>query len=150
WDAFADEPALPALPAIPPPPAAVSAYSFAASTAEPAAADELGIDPDLAEVFASEARATLDALDTTLAALIRSPDDRALLRQIERGFHTIKGAAATIGLDEVSQRAAKLHDRAELLIDFSRPVTGDEATRLSEGAAELRRLARLAAPAGAD
>jgi chemosensory pili system protein ChpA (sensor histidine kinase/response regulator) len=136
--------------------AAAARYSFAASAAdaapvyayEPAAGDPFDepseVDSDLAEVFADEARATLDGLDATLAALRASPGDRSLIKAIERGFHTLKGAAATVGLAAVSARAAELQDRSELLVDAGRPVTRDEADGLIRDAAALRALAQLA------
>jgi chemosensory pili system protein ChpA (sensor histidine kinase/response regulator) len=120
------------------------AYSFASSMVEPE--DEASvIDPDLAEVFAAEASNTLSMLDGALAALRDSLDDRSLLKSIERGFHTLKGAAATVGLAEVSARAADLQDRAELLVDEGRPVTAEQADALTREAAALRRLAGMPA-----
>lgn len=141
WDAFDDGPAAPpALPEIPPPPTA--GYSFETSIIEVSAADP-ALDPDLAEVFADEARATLDALDASLAAFAASLDNRELLYQIERGFHTLKGAAATVGLAEVSQRAAALHDRAEALLDAGQSLAAADLAGLVDGAAVLRKLAGL-------
>ncbi|HMG23527.1 MAG TPA: Hpt domain-containing protein, partial [Kofleriaceae bacterium] len=146
WDDVEREPArLPALPLIPPPPPADRGYSFATSLAEDPVDDTSVIDPDLVEVFAEEAAATLDALDTALGALAASRDDRAVLKAVERGFHTLKGAAATVGLAEVSERAAELQDRAELLVDTGRAVTGDEVAALIRDAAALRELAGIPA-----
>ena len=158
WGDFDDPPArsaarlsvVPPLPA--PPPVAsypASTYSFASSMAEPAIDDESVVDPDLVEVFAEEARSTLTVLDDALAALGTSPDDRALLKSIERGFHTLKGAAATVGLTAVSAHAAELQDRAEALVDAGRAVTADEAAGLVLGAAALRKLAGIPGPAAA-
>ncbi|HMG55946.1 MAG TPA: Hpt domain-containing protein, partial [Kofleriaceae bacterium] len=146
WDDVEREPArLPALPLIPPPPPADRGYSFATSLAEDPVDDTSVIDPDLVEVFAEEAAATLDALDTALGALAASRDDRAVLKAVERGFHTLKGASATVGLAEVSERAAELQDRAELLVDTGRAVTGDEVAALIRDAAALRELAGIPA-----
>jgi chemosensory pili system protein ChpA (sensor histidine kinase/response regulator) len=158
WGDFDDPPARSAgrLSVVPPPPAPpspasypASTYSFASSMAEPAIDDESVVDPDLAEVFAEEARSTLTVLDDALAALGTSSDDRALLKAIERGFHTLKGAAATVGLSAVSARAAELQDRAETLVDAGRAVTADEVAALVLGAAALRQLAGIPAPAPA-
>lgn len=146
WGEFDDDAPRPGrvseLRAVPLP--APSAYSFAASIVE-LDDDASAIDPDLAEVFAAEASSTLSMLDAALAALRLSLGDRSLLKSIERGFHTLKGAAATVGLAEVSARAAELQDRAELLLDEGRAVMADEADALIGDAAALRRLARIPA-----
>ena len=152
WGDFDD--AAPAAPPAPPrsgaaPPAQVFAASVIEDGIYPAAgADDEGsvVDPDLAEVFAIEAASTLTMLDSSLAALTTSLSDRTVLKTVERGFHTLKGAAATVGLAAVSARAADLQDRAELLVDAGRPVTADEAAALIRDAAELRRLAGIPAP----
>src|SRR5262249_34208406 len=98
-----------------------------------------------AEVFAAEAASTLDALDAALAQLIGSLDDRTLLKSIERAFHTLKGAAATVGLAAVSAQAAELQDRAEALADAGRAATAEDAAGLAAGARVARRLAGIAA-----
>jgi chemosensory pili system protein ChpA (sensor histidine kinase/response regulator) len=148
WGGFDDAPAPPAA-AAPRAPSATPAgaeYSFA-SIAEPPRDDDAIVDPDLAEVFAIEASNTLAMLDDALAALAVRLDDRALVKSIERGFHTLKGAAATVGLAAVSARAAELQDRAELLVEAGRPVTASEASKLIRDAAALRRFTGIAAPA---
>ncbi|HSS01071.1 MAG TPA: Hpt domain-containing protein, partial [Kofleriaceae bacterium] len=128
------------------PPSVAGAYSFASSMVE-LEGDTSVIDPDLAEVFAEEASSTLSMLDGALAALRANPGDRALLKSIERGFHTLKGAAATVGLEQVSAHAADLQDRAEQLADEGRPVLREEADALIHDAAALRRLAGIPVPA---
>ena len=138
WGDFDDAPAGSVDPAAD---AADAAYSFAASVVEDP--HDPGVDPDLAEVFAAEASRTLDVLDGALGALRTSLDDRGLIKAIERGFHTLKGAAATVGLTEVSARAAELQDHAERLVDAGRPVTAKDAADLLLGAAALRRVAQL-------
>ena len=149
WGDFDDEPgpvalAAPATLAAPLAlPAPDHAYSFARSVVE-SPDDELAVvDPDLAEVFAAEASSTLTVLDDALASLRTHPADRAGLKSIERGFHTLKGAAATVGLAAVSAAAADLQDRAEALVDAGRPVTADEIAGLIRDAAALRRLAGM-------
>jgi len=143
WGDFDDEPAA----AAPEPEAADSSFSFASSVVDNASEEQAVVDPDLAEVFAAEASTSLAVLDESLAALRANLGDRALLKSIERGFHTLKGAAATVGLAAVSQLAADLQDRAEVLVDGGRAVTLDEAVALARDAAALRRLARIPAPA---
>jgi chemosensory pili system protein ChpA (sensor histidine kinase/response regulator) len=89
-------------------------------------------------------------LDDALAALRNSLDDRSLLKSIERGFHTLKGAAATVGLAAVSSAAADLQDCAEALVDAGRPATDDEIAALIDDTAALRRLAGILAHRAAE
>ncbi len=149
WGGF-DDATVVAAAAAPRAPAAIPLaveYSFT-SIAELPHDDGPIIDPDLAEVFATEASNTLAMLDGALAALAVRLDDRALVKSIERGLHTLKGAAATVGLAAVSARAAELQDRAELLVEAGRPVTAGEAAELIRDAAALRQLAGIPVPAG--
>jgi chemosensory pili system protein ChpA (sensor histidine kinase/response regulator) len=146
WSELGDQPARGAVSLVPSAPRVSSGgYSFA-SVADDPFDDGSVIDPDLAEVFAVEASSTLTMLDDALAALHTNLDDRAVIKAIERGFHTLKGAAATVGLAAVSACAADLQDRAELLVDAGRAVTAADAAALVRGAEELRRLARIPAP----
>ena len=48
---------------------------------------------DLLQDFLQEAGDLLSDVDNKLVDLERSPDDRRLLNDIFRGFHTIKGGA---------------------------------------------------------
>ena len=147
WGDFDEAPAPPvvSIRAMAAAPATEAAYSFATSVIEPAFDHGSPIDPDLAAVFADEARSTLDTLDHALAALRTARGDRGLIKSIERGFHTLKGAAATVGLAAVSAAAADLQDRAEALVDAGRAVTDDELAALVDDAAALRRLAGIPA-----
>lgn len=46
---------------------------------------------DLLQDFLVEAEDLLSGVDNKLVELERNPEDRALLNEIFRGFHTIKG-----------------------------------------------------------
>jgi len=78
---------------------------------------------ELKEIFQQEAREALVALDGLLAALAADPTSRALAGHIERIFHTLKGASATVGLVEVSELAKELQVRMELVVDGGETVT---------------------------
>ena len=126
---------------------ALEAFSFAASEAEPAASvASAAIDAELEEIFAVEARTTLAGLDDKLAALRTALDDRGLLKAAERAFHTLKGAAATVGLVEVSQRASELQIRAELLVDAGHAPSAETIAELTRDTDALRQLAGVPGP----
>ena len=66
------------------------------------------------DLFVSETREHLANLNRSLLALEKSPGDTALVNEIFRSVHTVKGMAASIGQDmiaEVSHRAEDLLDR---------------------------------------
>jgi two-component system chemotaxis sensor kinase CheA len=72
------------------------------------------VDMDLLQDFLTEAGDLLDGVDRKLIDLESHPDDKALLNEIFRGFHTIKGGAGFLGatpLVEVAHRTESLFDQ---------------------------------------
>lgn len=66
------------------------------------------------DLFVSETREHLASLNRSLLALEKSPNDPALVNEIFRSVHTVKGMAASISQDmiaEISHRAEDLLDR---------------------------------------
>jgi signal transduction histidine kinase len=70
------------------------------------------IDTELLEVFAIEAGEELEASEQVLLKLEKRPTDKELIYEIFRSFHTLKGAAAAVGLKTL---AAQLHHGETLL-----------------------------------
>jgi two-component system chemotaxis sensor kinase CheA len=68
------------------------------------------------DLFVSETREHLVSLNRALLALEKTPGDQALLDEVFRSMHTIKGMAASIGQDLV----AELTHQAETLLDRMR------------------------------
>lgn len=68
------------------------------------------------DLFVSETREHLVNLNRALLALEKSPGNQALLDEVFRSMHTIKGMAASIGQDLV----AELTHQAETLLDRMR------------------------------
>ena len=56
---------------------------------------------DLLQDFLTEAEDLLSGVDNKLVELERSPEDRGLLNDIFRGFHTIKGGAGFLNAHEL-------------------------------------------------
>ncbi len=83
------------------------------STVEPAG--PTAIEPELMEAFALDADAALEGIEEALLMLERAPTDHAPLRLLFRQFHTLKGAAASVGLEPL---AAQLHGGESLLEDI--------------------------------
>src|SRR5262249_43986740 len=72
---------------------------------------------ELVAIFRAEAARHLGGLGAQLAAVSARPDDHKTVEQIERVFHTIKGAAATVGLTEVARLAADIQHALEAIVD---------------------------------
>jgi chemosensory pili system protein ChpA (sensor histidine kinase/response regulator) len=82
-----------------------------------------GFADELKAIFRQEGLETLRTLDAQLKQLYAQPDSLATVGNIERLFHTLKGAAATVGLEEVSRAAAKLQQRIEGVLEKGIQVT---------------------------
>ena len=71
------------------------------------------IDPDMKEIvesFIVETKEILEKLDVDLLELERKPDDKELLNQIFRSFHTIKGTSGFLGLVVLPEVTHKCED----------------------------------------
>ncbi len=70
-------------------------------------------DPDMKEIFESfliETREILEKLDLDLVKLESQPEDKDLLNEIFRSFHTIKGTSGFLGLVKLQALTHKLED----------------------------------------
>jgi chemosensory pili system protein ChpA (sensor histidine kinase/response regulator) len=67
---------------------------------------------ELLDAFTIDATETIEAVERVLLDLERQPEDHSLLRELFRHFHTLKGAAAAVGLEQV---AGQLHHAESLL-----------------------------------
>jgi chemosensory pili system protein ChpA (sensor histidine kinase/response regulator) len=74
---------------------------------------------ELATIFRQEVGDAAGAFEQFFRTLAEGHDQRAACTGIERLCHTLKGAAATIGLTELSAVAAGLQTEAEQLVDES-------------------------------
>ena len=79
---------------------------------EPAAPDlePAEVDKEIFFDFASEAEEHLATAETTLLSLEASPDDMELLNAVFRSFHTIKGAAGFLNLQDVTRVSHAVED----------------------------------------
>ena len=89
----------------------------------------LAADPELMQDFVMEAREHLDRADVELLTLEREPDNKEAINSVFRGFHTIKGLAGFLELDEIR---AVAHE-SESLLDMVRQNT----LRFSPGIADV-------------
>ena len=107
---------------------------------EPAGPRYLEGDTDLLADFVSEARDHLDAADIHILTLETEPEDEEALNAVFRAFHTIKGVAGFLALDEVGALA---HE-AENLLDKARKgemrLVGDAIDVTFDAVDTLKRL----------
>ncbi len=88
-----------------------------AGPAAPAEDDELEVlrtDPELTAMFIAEALDHLGTIEAAVLQLESSPDDRKLLNDIFRPFHTIKGNAGALGVKSVQEFAHKVENLLDL------------------------------------
>lgn len=71
------------------------------------------IDPLLREAFAQECGELLDALDRAAMALETGNAPADALRELFRGYHTLKGSANTVGLSAIGAAAHRAEDALE-------------------------------------
>lgn len=62
-----------------------------------------GVDPEIREVFIEEAGEVLTDLQRKLPAFLRDPDNRPLLAEIRRAFHTLKGSGRMVGARRIGE-----------------------------------------------
>jgi two-component system chemotaxis sensor kinase CheA len=70
-------------------------------------------DPEMKEIvdsFIVETREILEKLDLNLIELENRPDDKELLNEIFRSFHTIKGTSGFLGLDKLTKVTHRCED----------------------------------------
>jgi chemosensory pili system protein ChpA (sensor histidine kinase/response regulator) len=70
------------------------------------------LERELLDAFTMDATEAIEASEQLLLELERQPEDRGLLRALFRHFHTLKGAAAAVGLERVAEQ---LHHGESLL-----------------------------------
>ncbi|MFG6456785.1 Hpt domain-containing protein [Pelomonas nitida] len=77
----------------------------AAPTPLPAAEPTVADDPEMREIFLEEADEVIGNARTALAELREAPSDHGQLTVIRRAFHTLKGSARMVGLDDFGEGA---------------------------------------------
>lgn len=112
-----EAPGAPAAPEAAAPPEVASAEAAVAGLGDSPAEDTPPErDDDLFQSFVTEAYEHLEAAEQGLLELRSNPEDKELLNQLFRSFHTIKGGAGFVNLLNVSN----LTHSAENLLDLAR------------------------------
>lgn len=88
------------------------------------------VEPEIMEAFTLDADAALESCESALVSFEQNSGDRAPLRILFRQFHTLKGAAAAVGLNRI---ASQLHAGETLLenaVEEGLPGDPDRFTQL--------------------
>lgn len=118
--AWAHEPGDPGLPGTD------DGVPFRASQAGEPADPLASLDPELQEAFLADATDLFERIQTiVLGDLSRPADQDAALHELERCYHTLKGAASSVGLTELAARVHALEEHLEAAAQHAGPVPLD-------------------------
>ena len=82
-------------------------------------------DPELFADFIAEAKEHLETIEPNLLELEKTPDNLALLNDIFRPMHSLKGASGFLGLNRINQLAHKSENILDELRKGSMVVTSE-------------------------
>jgi two-component system, chemotaxis family, sensor kinase CheA len=105
--------------------------------------DAGGSDIDLAllrEVFMTETEEGLETMEQALLALEARPNDSELLQTVFRAAHTLKGGAASLGLEGLGDFTHSMEDVLDKLRSKSLSPTREVVTLLLECVDALREM----------
>jgi len=104
-------------------------------------AERPAVASDILEIFAAEAEEHLLTVSRNLPILQRHPTSDEHLQEIRRAFHTLKGAAASVGFAPLARLSHRAEDLLDRLSDSRRPATEVEFTLLFDSLDALEGLA---------
>ena len=78
---------------------------------------------EMLEVFTEEAEDHLRQIYAAFAGLEKQPDNMSCVQDVRRSAHTIKGAAGSVGLRQVSKLSHRMEDLLDGLFESQQPVT---------------------------
>jgi len=84
-----------------------------------------GDDEEILQDFLIEAGEIIEQLSEQLVDLERRPDDKDLLNAIFRGFHTVKGGAGFLQLNEMVECCHLTENLFDILRNGQREVTSE-------------------------
>ena len=102
-------------------------------------------DPELRALFKAESEEHLQTLENGLLRLEAEPHDSAMLEELFRSAHSLKGAARMLGVEGVETLAHHFEDQLGAARRGHLVMSAATADRLYQGLDAMRRLAREAA-----
>ncbi|MCW8830648.1 MAG: hybrid sensor histidine kinase/response regulator, partial [Gammaproteobacteria bacterium] len=95
-------------------------------------------DEEMRGLFKIEGTEHLQALDDGLLRLEKSLADKALLEELLRAAHSLKGAARMLGVDSVETLAHRMEDILRAAFNDETPIDAEAIERLTKGLHALR------------
>ncbi len=111
-----------------------------------------GLDPDLSDIFFTEMAEVTSSLRTAAAAWRATPRDPEAIKQVRRGFHTLKGSAPLVGATAIGELCAEIEQMMIRLGESPLKITPsaiglvDQSVALLPEFAEATRAGRGAPP----
>lgn len=122
---------------------AVEAQPAAVTQAAVDVVVDKALDPELQDIFLTEAEEVLATLAQNLQALRVNATDSAALTEVRRAYHTLKGSGRTVGLTALGEVAWSVEDLLNVMLErkafpsaailaFVEKVTAEFATWVAE------------------
>jgi two-component system chemotaxis sensor kinase CheA len=105
---------------------------------------------EVMKAFLAESREGLEQVEQDVVALEKTPDDAALIAEIFRTVHTIKGTCGFLGLNRLEQLTHAAEDLLALLRDGSLPYSRDLAGPLLQLVDAVRSVLLLVEQTGGE
>ncbi len=99
-------------------------------------------DKELAKLFKAESAEHLAKLDDGLLHLEKNPTDQAILEEVFRESHSMKGAARMLGLPRIESAAHGLESILNAARKGETPLTADVIEHMNTVLSDLRQLVR--------
>jgi two-component system, chemotaxis family, sensor kinase CheA len=92
------------------------------------------------DIFLREANEHVTSLQKGLLILEKEPGNTALIHDLLRNAHTLKGSARMVGLEGISAIAHRMEDALQALEEGSKSVDGDVIDLLLQGSDAISRM----------
>ena len=109
---------------------------FSPAPAYPTTASQ-EIDPEFREAFLAESLDLFERIESLVLSLNRGAGQESTLNELGRCFHTLKGAAGSVGLMEL---ASRVHHLEQALEDAAGQITATLLDQLHEALSHLERV----------
>lgn len=92
------------------------------------------------DIFLKEAQEHIGSLQTNLLILEKTPDNTALIHELLRNAHTLKGSARMLGFEDISVIGHRMEDFLKEMEDGVRAVDGAAIDLLLQGTDAISRM----------
>lgn len=94
----------------------------------PSVADQV-LDADVQEIYVEEAQEVMDTITPLYQAWQNKTDDKQALKEIRRGFHTLKGSGRIVGANQLGELAWAMENLLNQVLDHNLAIS-DSIVRL--------------------